>query len=427
LADSAPAGFTQALAYSDGTVELVLDLEMRPEPQPSPEPSADPYANLNRNQSSVRDAIVGHFDAHGGIQSEFGALSPEGLTQASGETGAAAIAAGQMVGGQFLAAISTPQFGDTEPEPAPAPLAYAPGDTAGDRVQRAFGADFGTVAAPVAPVSYWNSWGAAYGAGSRSQGDTAIGSSDVTAQDWGLVAGHDIAFGGASFGAAFGGGWGSYELENGFGSGTVGSFNAGLRATQELGAAYLSGALAYGYHAFSTSRSVTGERYEADFSAHSLSGRAEAGWRFETPAANLTPYGAVETIALFTPAYRERGTGTGLFALSYQAEDTVSTRLELGARLSHAIDLNPGTLTLSGRAAWQHNLNPSRDVTAGFVSLAGTSFVTDAAAASRNSLLLTLGADYAMSQSVSLGLTADAAIGDNGSAFAGKASLKVRW
>jgi uncharacterized protein with beta-barrel porin domain len=400
-----------------------------PSPEPTPEPSPNPYSSLNRNQSAVRDAIVGYFDAHGGIQSEFGALTPEGLTQASAETGAAGIAAGQQAAEQFLSAISTPQFGDTGPAmpPQPAPLAYAGGETVTDRVARAFGADFGTVTGPAAPVSYWQSWGAAYGAGSRFDGDAAIGSSRITTQSWGLAAGHDIAFGGTSLGAALGGGWGSYELGNGFGSGDVGSFNAGIRGTQELGAAYLSGALAYGYHAFSTSRTVAGERYEADFSAHSLSGRAETGWRFETPLANFTPYGAVETVALFTPAYRESGTGTGLFALSYQAEDTVSTRLELGARLSHGMDLNPGRLTLSGRAAWQHNLNPDRDVTAGFVNLAGTSFVTDAAAASRNSLLLTLGADYAMSQAVSFGLTADAAIGDNGSAFAGKASFKVRW
>src|SRR5690606_37397567 len=83
LADSPPAGFTQELAYSGGnTVELVLDLVMRPQPEPtpapphepgpSPEPSPNPYSNLNRNQNAVRDAIVGWFDAHGGIQSEFG-------------------------------------------------------------------------------------------------------------------------------------------------------------------------------------------------------------------------------------------------------------------------------------------------------------------------------------------------------------------
>jgi outer membrane autotransporter protein len=55
------------------------------------------------------------------------------------------------------------------------------------------------------------------------------------------------------------------------------------------------------------------------------------------------------------------------------------------------------------------------------------SFVTDAAAASRNSLLLTLGADYALASNVSLGLAADAAIGDASRAIAGRASFKVRW
>jgi autotransporter-associated beta strand protein len=436
LQGTAPTGFTQELAYSnDDTVELVLDLEMRPQPE---EPGIEtpsrpnPYSNLNRNQQAVANAIVEYFDAHAGIQSEFGALTPEGLTQASAETGAAGIAAGQQAADQFLATISTPQFGDTGGNaPSGEPLAFAAGETAAGRVERVFGADFGTLSAPdISDLhSYWQSWGAAYGSGARSDGNTTIGSSDITSQSWGLAAGHDIAFGGTSLGVALGGGWGSYDLENGFGSGNIGSFNAGIRGTQELGPGYVSGALAYGYHAFSTSRTVTGERYEADYSAHSLSGRAEAGWRFQTPLANLAPYGAVETIALLTPAYGEDASGAGLFALNYQAEDTISTRLELGARVSHTIDLNPGNgkLTLSGRAAWQHNLNPDRDVTAGFATLAGTSFVTDAAAASRNSLLVSLGADYAMNDSLSFGLSADAQIGDSSRALAGKAQIRFRW
>jgi uncharacterized protein with beta-barrel porin domain len=187
------------------------------------------------------------------------------------------------------------------------------------------------------------------------------------------VAGHDVAFGGTSLGVALGGGWGSYSLDNGFGQGTTGSFHAGLRGTQEFGAAYLSGALAYGYHAFSTSRTVTGERYDADYTGHSLSGRAEAGWRVAVlPGSTFTPYGAVETVALFTPSYGENASGAGLFALNYQAQETVSTRLELGARLEHVIALGDKPLTLSGRAAYQHNLDPQRDVTAGFATLAST-------------------------------------------------------
>lgn len=443
LAGSAPAGFKQRLAYDAGTVQLVLDLEMREVPtaptpdQPAPEstppapaPTPNQYSDLSRNQDGVRDAIVGSFDSNGGIPSEFAALTSKGLTQASGETAAAGIAAGQQAAGQFMSALGTPQFGDTGPSAPTAapPLGYAPEDTVTTRVERAFGADFLTTTQPVAPASYWQSWGSAWGAGARSSSDSAIGSTDVTSHGWGLAAGHDIAFGGTSLGLALGGGWGSYELENGFGSGNVGSFHAGVRGTQEFGAAYLSGALAYGYHAFSTSRSVTGERYEADYSGHSLSGRAEAGWRIAMPVATFTPYGAVETVALFTPSYGETGSGAGLFALNYQAQDTVSTRLELGARLSHTIDLTSGNrLTLSGRAGYQHNLNPDRDVTAGFAGLAGTSFVTEAAASSRNSLLLTAGADYVLGGNVTLGLTADAAIGDNSSAFGGSASFKIRW
>ena len=73
--------------------------------------------------------------------------------------------------------------------------------------------------------------------------------------------------------------------------------------------AYLLGALAYGYHDVSTSRVVGADTLEANYSAHSFSGRAEAGYRFDTPMIGLAPYLAFQGTSLSIPSYAETASG----------------------------------------------------------------------------------------------------------------------
>jgi autotransporter-associated beta strand protein len=70
-----PANFKTSLSYDANNAYLNLLLSFIPPPS----------GGLNQNQQNVANAIVGFFNANGGIPLVFGGLTPAGLTQASGE------------------------------------------------------------------------------------------------------------------------------------------------------------------------------------------------------------------------------------------------------------------------------------------------------------------------------------------------------
>ena len=135
---------------------------------------------------------------------------------------------------------------------------------------------------------------------------SVVGSHDVDTDVFGLAAGAGWRLGDVAFGAALGGGHANFDLDGGLGSGDEGLFNAGIHGRAEFGAAYLLGALAYGYHDVSTSRVVGADTLEANYGAHSFSGRAEAGYRFDTPVAGLAPYLAFQGTASASPPTARR-------------------------------------------------------------------------------------------------------------------------
>ena len=71
------SGFKTYIASSGAYLNLLLSF--------IPPPSG----GLNQNQQNVANAIVGFFNANGGIPLVFGGSTPAGLTQASGEVATA--------------------------------------------------------------------------------------------------------------------------------------------------------------------------------------------------------------------------------------------------------------------------------------------------------------------------------------------------
>jgi uncharacterized protein with beta-barrel porin domain len=107
------------------------------------------------------------------------------------------------------------------------------------------------------PVNRWGVWGAAYGGSETVGGNAVVGSQDLRATAYGLVAGTDYKLSpDAMVGFALAGGQTGFSLANGLGSGSADVFQAGVFARQNIGAAYLSGALGYGWHDVTTNRTV---------------------------------------------------------------------------------------------------------------------------------------------------------------------------
>src|SRR4029450_14075166 len=104
----------------------------------------------------------------------------------------------------------------------------------------------------------------------------------------------------------------------------------------------------------------------------------------------ITPYAARQFTTSSLPAYAEQVlAGVGTFALNYAAKDVTAARTDLGVRTDKSFAMSNGILTLRGRAAWAHDFNTDRNVTALLQTLPGAAFVVNGAAQAHESALVT--------------------------------------
>lgn len=432
-----PAGFGAALDYRGNDVLLNLTAEL----------GAVDADRLGQNQRNVAGALNDYFNGGGTLPPAFAGLYgltgdrlSAALAQASGETRAAASHATFLATTQFFNMIFDPHaagragFGGAEagshaglgyaaesPRPAPALEAFA-------AVTRR-----GSVSVP---PPRWSLWGGGYGGLANVRGDGALGTAQTTSRAYGFALGADrrlaadtvlgfaLAGGGTSFGLAGG-------LAGNLGGGTSDLLQASLYGRRHFGAAYVMGALAYGWQDMHLTRTVAlagGGTLDAKFKAQTFAGRAEAGWRVGGAWSGVTPYGAVQVARLGLPAHGEQAaTGANAFALAYAAHTETQTRTEVGARLDHTMALADALLTLRGRAAWVHDHGTARLAQASFQGLPGAAFTVSGARAPADALLVSAGVELAFGQGLSVAGTFEGEFAGSGHSYAGKGAIRYRW
>lgn len=134
------------------------------------------------------------------------------------------------------------------------------------------------------------------------------------------------------------------------GAGSADLFQAGVYGRHNFGPAYISAALAYGWHDVTTNRTVAlagAGQLQGRFKADTFSARFESGYRFTTPLIGITPYAATQLTNFNLPNYSEISlNGGGLFALNDAAQSLTDTRSELGLRTDKSYAMQNGVLTL---------------------------------------------------------------------------------
>ena len=293
---------------------------------------------------------------------------------------------------------------------------------------------------PQSPASDWGVWGAAYGGQNNTSGDLLAGTHDRSARAFGFATGLDYRVTPYTVaGFALAGGGTNYGLSDGLGSGRSDMFQAAVYSTTRVNAAYISAALAYGFHRESTDRFVTVagiDHLTADFSANNVGGRIEGGYRFVIPGVfdswgfGLTPYAAVQVQAFRTPSYSETAvSGSPTFSLAYDAHTTTSTRTELGSWVdkNYALDRD-NVLSLFGRAAWAHDWNSDTSLTATFLpALPGSSFTVFGWAPVKDSALLTAGAQLYMRNGWAVMTKFDTELAPHSQTYAGTVRVRYTW
>jgi autotransporter-associated beta strand protein len=433
-----PANFKSSLSYDSNNAYLNLALNFIP----------PPGSGLNANQQSAANAIVGFFNTNGTIPLVFGGLTAAGLTQISGEvaTGTQQTtfnAMGLFMGlltdpfitgrGDPAASLSTaPQFVDE----ADAANAYAAGGNVRTKSEReAYAAIYRKAPVMADPFTQrWSVWAAGYGGSQTTDGNAVLGSNNTRSSIGGVAVGADYRFSPYTIaGFALAGGATNFSV-NGLGSGRSDLFQAGAFVRHNVGAAYLTGALAYGWQDLTTDRTVTvagTDLLRGRFNANALSGRVEGGYRFLAPwlgGIGITPYAAGQFVTFDLPAYAEQAiAGANTFALSYASKSVTDTRSELGLRTDKSFALPNGIFTLRGRAAWAHDFNTDRSITPTFQTLPGASFVVNGAAPAHDSALLTASAEMKWLNGFSLAGTFEGEFSNVTTSYAGKGVVRYAW
>jgi uncharacterized protein with beta-barrel porin domain len=315
-------------------------------------------------------------------------------------------------------------------------LAYAARGQGASKAERDAYAAVYTKAPPLAPSfeQRWSVWAAGFGGSQTTEGNAALGSNNTASSIYGTAVGADYRFSPDTLaGFAFAGGGTNFSV-NGLGSGRSDLFQAGAFIRHNLGAAYLTGALAYGWQDITTDRTlmVSGvDRLRAEFNANAWSGRLEGGYRFVAPwlgGVGLTPYAAGQFTTFNLPNYAEAVVaGSSTFALSYAAQSVTDTRSELGLRTDKSFAMQDAILTLRGRAAWAHDFNPDRSIAATFQALPGASFVVNGAEQAPDSALVTASAEMRWTNGWSAAATFEGEFSDVTESYAGKGVVRYAW
>jgi autotransporter-associated beta strand protein len=428
-----PAGFNTTLSYDPTHAYLDLALSFAP-----------PSGGLNGNQQKAANAIVGFFNSNAGIPIVFGGLTPAGLTQISGETatGSQQTTFGAMT--QFIGAMTDPFIGSRS-DPSDRGSSATPFADEGDRsgIDAATGngrtpgerdayAMLNKAPAAADPFAQrWSVWAAGFGGSQTTDGNTTQGTNATTSRLAAAAVGADYRFSPDTIaGFALAGGGTNFGV-NGFGNGRSDLFQAGAFVRHNVGPAYLTAALAYGWQDITTDRTVTVagiDQLRARFKANAFSGRIEDGYRFVTPWMGVTPYAAGQFTTFDLPAYAEQAVvGANTFALAFNAKTVTDARSEIGVRTDKSWAMPDSIFTLRGRLAWAHDYNSDRSIAATFQTLPGASFVVNGAAQSPDKALTTASAEVKWRNGFSLVGTFEGEFSGNSSSYAGKGVARFQW
>ena len=424
-----PSGFKTSLSYDANDAFLNLALSFAP-------PSG---AGLSGNQQNVANAIVNFFNTTGGVPKVFSGLTPQGLTQLSGETATGSQQTTFDAMNLFMGVMTDPFMGGRSDRAAPSTgaTAYADEDAlsyAGQRKPNDALAAIYTKARPIPFVPSWSTWVAGFGGSQTTDGNTAAGSNSTTSNVYGTAVGADYRFSPNTIaGFALAGGGTNFSVANG-GAGRSDLFQAGAFVRHNEGPVYISAALAYGWQDITTNRTVTvagTDLLRAEFNANAFSGRLEGGYRLVAPWSDgigITPYAAGQFTTFDLPAYAEQTlAGTGAFALAYGARDVTDPRSELGIRTDKSYAMANGVLTLRGRVAWAYDYDRNRSIGATFQSLPGASFVVNGAAQAQDSALTTASIEMKWLNGWSAAAAFEGEFSDVTSSYAGKGMLRYTW
>ena len=397
----------------------------------------NPPQNVLNVANGIENAIQNGVTPPAGFQNLFNytpAQLENALTQLAGQPATGAQTSAFQLMTDFMNLLSDPSSGGgSSPTGGGAP-GFAPEQEASlpSDIAQAYNS---VLRAPAPQQNFdqrWSAWGSAYGGAAKLDGNPVVGSGDVTASDYGFAAGMDYrATPDSVYGFALAGGGTNWSVAGNLGTGRSDSFQIGVHDTTHWGPLYLSGALAFANHWFTTNRIAVGDNLTAKFDGQSYAARGEAGYRYAVPVTGLiigvTPYAALQVQDFHTPGFSETDLTGGGLGLSFAAQNATDTRSELGMRFDTVQIVNAMPLVLRGRLAWAHDWISNQSLGAVFQALPGSNFTVNGAAPPTNSALTSASAELHLTANWTAIAKFDGEFAPTAQTYSGTGTLKYSW
>jgi uncharacterized protein with beta-barrel porin domain len=399
-------------------------------------------AGLNQNQQNVLNGINNAILQGDGIPAGFadlgnlsGAALSNALTQLAGQPATGAQTSTFQLLTDFMNLLSDPSSGGGGSPTGGGAPGFAPEQEASlpSDIAEAYASILTKKPAQQQTFEQrWSAWGSAYGGAAKLDGNPVVGSSDVTASDYGFAAGMDYhATPNSVYGFALAGGGTNWSVAQNLGSGRSDSFQIGVHDTTHWGPFYLSGARAFANHWFTTNRIAVGDQLQATFDGQSYAARGEAGYRYAVPVTGaiigVTPYAALQVQDFHTPGFSETDLTGGGMGLSFASQNATDTRSELGARFDNVQVVNAMPLVLRARVAWAHDWISNSALGAVFQALPGSNFTVNGAAPPQNSALTTAAAELHINANWTAIAKFDGEFASTAQTYSGTGTLKYSW
>jgi uncharacterized protein with beta-barrel porin domain len=223
-------------------------------------------------------------------------------------------------------------------------------------------------------------WGAISGSHLNMTGSAATGGPEQSNEGGGLAVGYDFIGGpGTVLGAAFSWDHRNFSIDRNFGSGQDNGYQFAIYGRVEADALYLTAAGAYSIFDARTMRTISSTAvsgsYRADFTAHGIGGRMEAGLSDGLAMIHATPFAALVVDSISMPQYSE-ATVSGSTVLALRSAETSFDRLrsELGLGWSNIALDDSGGVMWNGRVGWAHEFNSADKIPLAFNAFPGQPF-----------------------------------------------------
>ena len=363
------------------------------------------------------------------------ATSLRALDQLSGEgtsgTQNTAFNAGSLFGRTMDGQMEAWRAGNRNGAGGDAALGYAGEQPRGPAAQA-----FAALKAPPLAQPQWNAWASGFGAGQSLSGNANTGSAGLSDRAAGGSIGVDhLVNPDLLVGIAAGGSTASFSVADRTTYGRLEGGHIGAYAMQRFGLSYLSAQIAYSHFNNSTTRTISGvgpdETAKGSFGSDQFGGRLEIGRAFTFGNVSVTPFAAVQAARLWQGAYTETstaGVAPGVLALSYRSQNVSSVPTFLGAKFDGRVDFGNGMVwSPFVHAAWVHEFEPSRTITASLITVPVPAFTVAGASAASDSGRVDVGSRLALNRFWELSGRVTGDFSNRGQSYSGIGSLRASW